>query len=199
MRVSDFSKYLELLTQLTTLDGALPVGFSTSPALSNSFLYEFDCALKEFTQKAGLIYTRYADDIVISGNELDDVSGIGVVVQGFLDRYASVNMRLNYSKTKILKPGSKVKILGLVVLPNGRVTIDVKYKKKIESFIYFYITDKDRFDRCVLEEFKEGERSFFGLLHYAKSIDPLYIEKLQGKYGVYVIRKLMEDKWNAPR
>jgi len=38
------------------------------------------------------------------------------------------------------------------------------------------------------------EQSLFGLLHYARSIDMNYIDKLQKKYGVYALRTLMEEK-----
>lgn len=43
-------------------DRKVPVGFSTSPGLSNAALYPFDVAFQARCEQLGLIYTRYADD-----------------------------------------------------------------------------------------------------------------------------------------
>lgn len=194
--ISDFEDFLDTIVGMTTFGGSIPVGFSTSPQLSNSFLFEFDSEVKSFCNDHGLIYTRYVDDIIISGSSHDDVSSLKDQLPLFLKEYASSRLALNVSKTHITKIGNKVKILGLVVLTNGKITIDVKYKKKIESLIHFYITNKEKYEKHLNNSLDGGERSFFGLLHYARSIDPDYIEKLQRKYGVYALRSLMEDKWS---
>ena len=47
----------------------IPLGFITSPILSNIYLKEFDCIFYGKLKKMGLtnvIYTRYADDIIVS-------------------------------------------------------------------------------------------------------------------------------------
>ena len=56
--------------------------------------------------------------------------------QELLVRHGSVKLKLKESKTHITKLGNKVKILGLVVLPNGHITIDGKYKEKINALVF---------------------------------------------------------------
>lgn len=192
--IADIEFYIDRLTSMMTFGGSIPIGFPTSPQLSNAFLFEFDCAIKSHCKDNGLIYTRYADDIVISGKKFDDLSELKNNVQMSLAKYASPNLLLKEEKTHITHLGNKVKILGLVVLPNGKITLDAKYKNKLELLLHFYNTDEGKYKSFLNEEFKGNEKSLFGLLHYAKSVDPSYLEKLQRKYGVYALRYFMEEK-----
>lgn len=192
--ISDLENYIDLLVGMVSFGGSLPVGFPTSPQLSNAFLYEFDLELKNYCSDHKLIYTRYADDIIVSGAAFEELSELKELVQKLLIKYGSQTLKLKEQKTHITQFNNKVKILGLIILPNGNVTIDAKYKKKIELALFFYSNNKDKFSDYLIEEFKGDERSLFGLLHYAKSIDVSYIEKLQRKYGVYSVRALMEAK-----
>ena len=74
--ILDIENYIDRLVAMMTIGGSIPIGFSTSPQLSNAFLFEFDCAVKSFCIDSRLIYTRYADDIIISGNSFDELSGL---------------------------------------------------------------------------------------------------------------------------
>ena len=51
----------------------LCIGAPSSPLLSNSILYEFDLRVSEAAQKMGAKYTRYADDISISRDGLQNL------------------------------------------------------------------------------------------------------------------------------
>ncbi len=190
--ISDIESYVELIVRNTTYNGSVPVGFSTSPQLSNAFLFDFDRVTKSFCSSNSLIYTRYADDIIISGKSFDDLSELRIKIQNFLVEYASPNIQLNQKKTHITHLGNKINILGLSILPNGIITINSKYKKRIELVLHFYINNKEKYNSLLSKYFRNGEHSLFGLLHYAKSIDPKYIAKLQRKYGAYTLHTLME-------
>jgi RNA-directed DNA polymerase len=194
--ISDFDSYIPYCAQLMTWNDSIPVGFPTSPQLSNGFLFEFDSALLAFTESRGLTYTRYSDDIIISGDDKKELLSLRDSVQELLHAYASDRMFINTDKTRITHVGNKVKILGLIITPNGRVTIDSKYKKTLESILYFYTTDKGRYVELLNKRFNGKEHSLFGLLHYVKATDPAYLEKLQKKYGVLALKMLMEERWS---
>ena len=55
-----------LLTLLTTLDGGLPQGAPTSPALSNLINIDLDARMAARAAAAGARYTRYCDDLAFS-------------------------------------------------------------------------------------------------------------------------------------
>ncbi|MGI9516070.1 MAG: reverse transcriptase family protein [Pirellulaceae bacterium] len=59
-------KAARLLADLTTWKGELPQGAPTSPRLSNLVNYSLDARLAGLAQRYDGVYTRYADDIVIS-------------------------------------------------------------------------------------------------------------------------------------
>ncbi len=56
-----------LVTRLTTVEHLLPQGAPTSPALLNAVLVDFDGKLAAVARGTGLTYTRYVDDLFLSG------------------------------------------------------------------------------------------------------------------------------------
>lgn len=197
--ISDIEQYIEMLSLMMTYEDQLPVGFSTSPQLSNSFLYDFDCAVKNYCSKKSLLYTRYADDLIVSSNSFEKLENLKAIIQELLKNHASEKLLLNDKKTHITHLGNRVKILGLMILPNRMVTVDAKYKNKLELLLHFYLTNVEKYKSYLEDEFNGSEKSAFGMLHYVQSIDPKYLEKLQRKYGIYAIRSLMEVKTNDHR
>ena len=195
--VSDFSDFIPTIINLTTLDNSIPIGFVTSPRLSNAFLLEFDIELNKLCLDEGLVCTRYSDDIIISSSSVIDASEMEIRIQKLLWEFSSRRLILNKKKTRTTHKGNKVKILGLVITLDGSVSINSEYKKILEPLLYFYINDKNKYNDLLGKKFKGMEHSLFGLLHYTKSIDPQYIAKLQAKYGIYALSTLMEDKWSG--
>lgn len=194
--ISDFDSHIPYCAQLMTWNDSIPVGFPTSPQLSNGFLFEFDNALLAFTESRGMTYTRYSDDIIISGDDKQALLSLRDSVQELLHDNASHQLLINTEKTRVTHIGNKVKILGLIITPDGRVTIDSKYKNTLESILHFYTTDKSRYVDLLNKRFDGKEHSLFGLLHYVKATDPAYLEKLQRKYGVLALKMLMEERWS---
>lgn len=62
----------ELLTKLCTHEGCLPEGSSSSPAIANLVARGLDADMKTLAAATGCRYTRYADDMTFSGDELPD-------------------------------------------------------------------------------------------------------------------------------
>lgn len=195
--ISDLVDYIDFLSSIMTYDSTLPIGFSTSPQISNAFLFEFDGELNEICKKRDVVYTRYADDIILSGMKLSHLEDMANIIDSLMLKLFSGKISLNKGKTKLTWKGNKVKILGLTILPNGVVTIDKKHKNIIETLLHLYTTDINKFESHLSTMDGFNKRSLFGLLHYANSIDQQYIGKLQRKYGSLAVYKLMEDSQNG--
>lgn len=62
----DKDKLYNLLCDIVTLNGSLPQGACTSPAVSNLVMTAIDQRILKYCQALGICYTRYADDLLFS-------------------------------------------------------------------------------------------------------------------------------------
>lgn len=80
-------KVAKALTRLCTHDYHLAVGLVTSPIIANEILRPVDEHIARACRDRGLAYSRYIDDIAISGRYCLRSCGIGDLVQKILARY----------------------------------------------------------------------------------------------------------------
>ncbi len=101
---------LDTILRLTCRGGSLPQGAPTSPHLANLAFFDGDEWLANLAKKNKLSYTRYADDMTFSGNELP---------AGFDDQVGQIVRRTGYrlagEKTKRMGRHQCQKVTGLVV------------------------------------------------------------------------------------
>ena len=207
--ISDLNVYIDKILDYIIIDNSFPVGFPTSPAFSNACLYEFDIAMQQYCSEKGYVFTRYSDDIIISSENDEGFDNIGLVVADFLEVMGKGHFSLNLAKTKLIKKGNKVKLLGMVILPSQMVSVDIKVKRKLEHLIHFYITDKDKFIDSILKDSKvktsglndseileKGVNTVSGLLNHINTIDKSYLDKLKKKYGNTIVDMLFYKNVN---
>ncbi len=141
----------------------LPLGFITSPILSNIYLKEFDCIFYGKLKQLDLsnaIYTRYADDIIVSFKTdvetklLQIENDIANIVKSLLSRYG---LQVNNKKTRSynLNVSNHVRITGINITKNangyrhlsvGRALKNKLYWDAIECF-----EDKNREDAQIVK------------------------------------------------
>lgn len=193
--VADLHDHLEHILGLLTIDGKLPIGYSTSPIVSNACLLSFDRRMAQISQDRGWIYTRYADDIMLSTQERANLSDAEAVIEDCLASELGDKFNLNPAKSKLTTVGRKVKLLGLVILPTGAIAIDREVRNRIEAWIHFYLSDRARllkiFEETYSQGMEEGLERLSGLISYAHAADPAYLEKLRSKFGTTVIDSLL--------
>lgn len=185
--IADLSDHLEHILDLLCVDEALPIGFSTSPGLSNAALHPFDIAFHARCQQIGAIYTRYADDIILSSGDRTTVELGEEFLTDHLDRMFGGRLRLHRSKSKHLHLGGKIKLLGMALLPNGTISVDTPIKNEIETMLHLYLRDRERFNTMQKAGPAKTEARLAGLLNYVNTVDQLYLEKLRRKYGAAVV------------
>lgn len=193
--VSDLTEHIDHILDLLTINGKLPIGYSTSPILSNACMLGFDERLASISKERRWIYTRYADDIIISADNRQIIEDAGEVIKSCLAAKLGDGFTLNPSKSKLTTIGRKVKLLGLVILPNGAIVIDRDVRNKIESWLHFYVSDRSRLAKIFEEErsegMEEGLQRLSGLVSYVYAADPSYLEKLRAKFGTTVIDSIL--------
>ena len=104
--ISDLNSHIERILDLTTIAGVLPIGFPTSPPISNVCLTQFDNEFEKFCIDYSLVYTRYADDIVVSGKSRDALADVEPKLKELLIRHfgekppdESCKTKVNYYRT----------------------------------------------------------------------------------------------------
>lgn len=185
--ITDVDAHLDRILELTTVGDFLPMGFATSPQISNACLTEFDNDLERACNDSGLIYTRYADDIIVSGQDRDSVSQARLLIEKLLQHHFHGRLALNPLKSKLTTIGRKIKILGMVILPSGQVTIDMALKKKIEVLLHYYVSDRETFLSMSSQDLESGIEQLGGYVSYVNAVDQKYLDKLKRKFGSTVI------------
>lgn len=189
--VLDLAEHIDHILGLLTINGKLPIGYSTSPILSNACLFGFDRRLASISSERQWIYTRYADDIIVSAGDRLSIEDASQVIESCLVSELGGGFALNQSKSRLTTIGRKVKLLGLVILPSGAIAIDRDVRNRIETWLHFYVKDRSRLAKIFQEErnegMDEGLQRLSGLISYAHTADPAYLERLRAKFGNTVI------------
>lgn len=185
--IADLADYLEHVLDLLCVGEALPIGFSTSPGLSNAALYPFDVSFHASCRQLGVIYTRYADDIILSANERATVEAGADALKALLARMFAGALRLHHGKSRYLNVGGKIKLLGMVLLPNGLISVDTTVKNEIETMLHRYLRSREQFNSMLEAGPAKTEARLAGLLNYVNTVDQSYLEKLRRKYGSAVV------------
>lgn len=120
---------LSLLVDLSTAGGALPVGAPTSPALLNLVLRRTDETLHSNAERAGLRYTRYADDLTFSGNS--QAVGLLRLAERTL---AQIGLTLDPAKTNVFRRGRRQMVTGLVV--NNQVSVPRAARRRLRAAVH---------------------------------------------------------------
>ncbi|MBL7556537.1 MAG: retron St85 family RNA-directed DNA polymerase [Bdellovibrionaceae bacterium] len=120
-----------VVAHLITLDGKLPQGVPTSPTISNAFLYEFDNSLTKISREAGLEYSRYADDITISGSSRLAIESVISKCRTLLLGYG---LKLNENKTRIATSHSSQRVTGLVV--NEKIQPPREFQRRVRAIFH---------------------------------------------------------------
>jgi RNA-directed DNA polymerase len=123
-------KVAHLLSKLCTLNGSLPQGAPTSPALSNLISLRLDKRLAGFALKEKIRYTRYADDITFSG-EFDE----GQLIKFTRKVLAAEGYKLNERKTKLMERHQCQEVTGIVV--NEKLQAPKTTRKELRQKMYY--------------------------------------------------------------
>lgn len=120
------------ITNVGTFRNSLATGFSTSPVISNLVFRPLDDCLESFATNNCLKYTRYADDLTFSGEDLND-EHLGAV----RDILASQAFRVNNKKVRFQRRGHPQVVTGYVVAHPDRARLPKAMRKRLRQDLYF--------------------------------------------------------------
>ena len=132
-----------MLTTLCCLDDTLPQGAPTSPALSNIVMMNFDNNFGAWCKAHNLCYTRYCDDITVSGDK--SLYSAFNKAKAWLE---NMEFEINESKTHFISNANRMTVTGLTV--NEKVNIPSGYKRNLRQEIYYVL--KYGFENAIVHE-----------------------------------------------
>jgi len=120
-----------ILAKLCCLDDCLPQGAATSPYLSNLVCRRLDSRFYRFCKENNLRYTRYADDISVSGEHIDKNT-----TALLLNMIEDEGFEINRNKFIHLREGDRKVITGIDIT-NGIPRIPRSYRRSLMQDVYF--------------------------------------------------------------
>lgn len=168
----------DIVRKCSVGDKGIPLGLVSSPALANLYMKEFDGLLYGKLKKMELanpIYTRYADDMVISfksgSNDMEKIEEIKAEVKNLLKK---VHLTLNERKTKsyTLNQSNHVRITGISITKDENNYRHISVGKKMKNQIFWdaiNMYDQEIKDYKKIEHLK-------GLISFVLSIEKTGME-----------------------
>lgn len=180
---------------LAFLNGGLPQGTPLSPLITNVMMipvdYKLANAFRDF-DKQRFIYTRYADDFIISSKVDFDVHRVEKLVVDTLHEFGAP-FTINESKTRYGSSAGRNWNLGVMLNKDNEITVGHKKKRQFQSMLYNYITDK----RKGISWPREDVQTMQGLHSYYRMVEPETIDAIvkhtNEKMETDVLRLIKDD------
>lgn len=153
------------LANICTLNGTTPQGAPTSPMITNMVMVPKDVHISKYCKEHDLIYTRYADDILISSKVSFDWQQVQDDVQSMLGEYT-----LKKEKTRYGSFNGRNWNLGLMYNNKFEITVGHKKKQLVKNMIHNYMTKEE-------QHTYENWYKLIGIVGYCNYIEPQYFNK----------------------
>lgn len=185
---------LKRALSLCFLNGGLPQGTPISPTITNIMMIPIDHQLYNELRKMDehYVYTRYADDILISSKISFDCNKLQDYVLDVLRKFDAPFI-LKKEKTRYGSSAGRNWNLGVMLNKDNEITIGHQKKKTFKAMCCNYICDKKKGVPWDLHDVQV----FSGLISYYRMIEKDYInyviEQNNKKFGVNLEALIKED------
>jgi hypothetical protein len=173
----DYFQDLLIITKICLFHGCLPQGTPMSPLLTNLIMIPYDYALYKTLNnfdKQHFIYTRYADDLLISSKYAFDKEKVFNEVQNILTPF-----RLNADKTRYGSSAGRNWNLGLMLNKDNQITIGYKRKQRFKAAMYSFL--KDCSNGTIWSTI--DTRVLMGQVSYYMKVEPEYVKHIIDSYN----------------
>lgn len=121
-----------MLSGICCLEGRVPQGAPTSPALGNLVLRNLDKELTHLSKQNGLKYSRYADDLTFSSSNWIDAK----ILKKISALVYRSGFEINSSKTRFSGPQDCLEVTGVVI--NDKIQPRRKWRKLVRAKLNRY-------------------------------------------------------------
>ena len=192
---NDGKEELAKALDLAFLNGGLPQGTPISPLITNVMMipidYKLANGLRDY-KKQRYIYTRYADDFLISSRYTFSFKEIEEYIVDTLKSF-DAPFTIKSQKTRYGSSSGSNWNLGVMLNKDNQITIGHKKKRQFEAMLASYVMDKqhgknwDKTDVQVMD----GYRNYYKMVE-GENIDKI-VEHIGKKFNVNIIQLIKED------
>lgn len=181
---------LKTIIKICCLRNGLPQGTPMSPLLTNLVMVPYDYEISMLCKRGTgehYVYTRYADDILISSKSTFNWNELVQQLQKLLQPFQIKQEKTRYGS----KAGSNWN-LGLMLNKDNAITLGSEKKKLLNAMLNNFIKDMINHVRWPLEDIYTLQ----GQLSWLKHIEPGYynyiVQKYEAKYDIRDYRELIK-------
>lgn len=180
---------------LAFLNGGLPQGTPISPLITNLIMIPVDYKLFNKSRdydKQKFVYTRYADDFIISSEYDFSYKRIEQeIIQCLNDFGAPFN--INKEKTRYGSSAGSNWNLGIMLNKDNQMTVGYKNKRRFAAMVFSYAMDRMNGKPWILGDIQvmEGYRNYYRMIE-KETIDNI-IHKINVKLNIDVVSMIKED------
>lgn len=192
-KVKEGKEELRKALSLAFLNGGLPQGTCASPLITNVMMIPIDYTLFNELAERKIVYTRYADDILISAQEMFPWKDIVKLIETKLKEFNAPFM-IKPEKTRFGKKAGRSGNwnLGLNLNKDNNITIGWKNKEYFRAALTSFVLDTKNSKFWKIEDVMHLR----GQLSYYMMVEPEYfgniVKKCNEKWKVKV-----EDMFKA--
>lgn len=179
----------------------LPLGLVLSPMISDYFLHDFDVKFGKYCVDNQLIYTRYADDIMISSSKAVDKEQENGITSYIIQLLSELELKLNEEKSVCVnfdEEQSFIRYIGInIVKGEGNnqnyLSVGKKYIFNLAKDYIEYDKSRNSLNECNEEEKKKMETTLFykraemiGKIDFIKHVEGIRgVERLKIRLNKY--------------
>lgn len=194
VKTTEGANALKTALSLCFLDGGLPQGTPSSPLITNIMMIPIDHTISNGLRKMpnNYVYTRYADDILISSKYDFDYKGLQEFIVNVLSEF-SAPFSIKKEKTRYGSSSGRNWNLGVMLNKDNKITIGHKKKRQFKAMLNNYLCDKNSNISWDLHDIQV----LSGLISYYKMIERDYIEYVishyNQKYSIDIMNAIKKD------
>lgn len=190
---------LKTALDLAFLDGGLPQGTPLSPMLTNIVMIPIDFQLarmfRDFRcndKQVRCVYTRYADDILISSKFDFDFRKVEDMIRAVL-KYYNAPFVMKPEKTRYGSSSGSNWNLGVMLNKDNKITIGYRKKKIFSAMLSSYCMDRIKGNPWDIHDVQvlEGHRNYYRMVE-GEDIDGL-VKHVGDKYNMDIPKAIEED------
>lgn len=176
------------LAKVCTIDGLLRQGTRCSPTVANLVCFSMDEAFLRLATSTGSTYSRYADDIVFSGDSVPPDDSVRAILQ-------SCGFELRDGQCFRQRQGRVQYVTGLSVADPSKPRLPRRLKNRLRLVMYYIEKHglDDHFEKSRQSDGEPRVTWLDGLLRYGQSIEPNLVNRWQRVFNAALAQRAQKN------